>query len=93
MHAFIRVFIISCISLLGIAQADHMSEKSIDERTSPVGQVNVAGMVKATEAMPASTVPDATAEPAAARTGETIYNNLSIVLVYSYQLHIPHFDL
>ena len=76
MQGFIRILVIACISMATVSQAKHLDEDTIDERTRPVGQVNIEGMEKVqiiAEEEPA-VVQVATDD----RTGETIYNGLCV---------------
>ena len=76
MRTFIKTLIIGYISFCSFSNADHMSEKSIDERTRPVGQVNIEGMTKTSEVADHEIA--VSIEPVALRTGESIHNNTCI---------------
>ena len=70
MQALARVLILAAISLLMVTlQATHLDDATIEERTSPVGQVHVAPSAAEIEAAAASKV---------TRTGESIYGSLCV---------------
>ena len=72
MHAIKQIMIIASISLITvISQANHKTKESIDKRTSPVGQVTIAGTEDANENAQAAV----TAEP---RDGASLYNSMCI---------------
>ena len=74
MQFFIRMMVIALVILAGISQAKHMSEETIEQRTSRVGQVYIEGMPKAVEVAEAETATAITE----ARSGEFLYNNVCI---------------
>ncbi len=88
MQGFIRILVISCLSMATISQAKHMDDDTIDSRTSPIGHVHIEGMETAevaTETTEAETVtPEAEAPAAettvatAGRSGETLYNSFCV---------------
>jgi len=49
MQSLIRILIIACLTIAGASQAKHMDEKTIDERTQPVGKVRIEGAPAAEE--------------------------------------------
>ncbi|MCP4413010.1 MAG: cytochrome c5 family protein [Gammaproteobacteria bacterium] len=50
MQSLIRTLFIVCLTVAGTSQAKHMDDKTIDERTQPVGKVRIEGMPTAAEA-------------------------------------------
>ena len=84
MQHFIRIIVTSLVLLASVSQAKHLSEETIDNRTSRVGQVNIEGMPKAVEVVqkePIAIVKPEVATVATAtesRTGEFLYNNICI---------------
>lgn len=43
MQSLIRILIIACLTIAGTSQAKHMDDKTIDERTQPVGKIRIEG--------------------------------------------------
>jgi len=67
MQSLIRILIIACLTIAGTSQAKHMDEKTIDERTQPVGKVRIEGAPAAEEtSQPESQEVAVTEEPATA---------------------------
>jgi len=94
MQSLIRILIIACLTVAGASQAKHMDDKTIDERTRPVGKVRIEGAPVAEEASQpeaqdvavseepvmaeATPVDAAPATDSAGRSGEQLYNTFCI---------------
>ncbi len=50
MQSLLRTLIIVCLTIAGTSQAKQMDDKTIDDRTQPVGKVRIEGVPTATEA-------------------------------------------
>ena len=80
MQRIIQIMIISSLTIATVSQANHMSDETIDKRTSPVGQVHIEGMPKEIVEQPAVIAETSVdVQPAAsARSGESLYNTFCI---------------